>query len=63
VIFEAGLERFRDKGVNDPAAHFAGKRIRVTGTIEDFKGRPQIRADQPRQIEVVNPPESSSIKP
>ncbi|MBL9123324.1 MAG: hypothetical protein JNG90_06795 [Planctomycetaceae bacterium] len=63
VIFEAGLERFRDQGVTDPAAHFAGKRIRVTGTIEEFKGRPQIRADQPRQIEIVNPPASSSNKP
>lgn len=59
VILEEGLARFKKAGVEEPEKHFAGKRIRVTGRVEEYQGRPQIRADDPRQIEIVKQAEPS----
>lgn len=53
VIFRDGLTRFAADGIKDPAAHFRDKTIRVRGRIEEHQGRPQIKVEQPGQIEVV----------
>jgi len=56
VIFRQGLEKFAKADVPDPAARFLGKTIRVTGTVELYKEKPQIKVelvDQIEQIEVV----------
>jgi len=53
VIFKAGLERFRAGGIEDPALHYIDKTIRVRGAIEEHDGRPQIKVDEPGQIEIV----------
>lgn len=63
VILEEGLAKFNKSGIAKPEKHFAGKRIRVTGTVEEYRGRPQIRADEPRQIEIVEPPTPPSQSP
>jgi hypothetical protein len=55
VITKAGAAKFADAGVKDPAAHFKGKTIRVTGTVIVKEKRPRIEIDDPKQIEVVAP--------
>ena len=53
VISAAGAARFKDAGIDDPAAHFKGKTIRVTGTVVVHENRPRIVVENPRQIRVV----------
>jgi hypothetical protein len=37
----------------DVAKTISGKRVRVTGVLKDFKGRPEIMLDKPEQLEVL----------
>jgi DNA/RNA endonuclease YhcR with UshA esterase domain len=53
VVTRAGAEKFKEAGIDDPAAHFKGKVIRVTGTVILKEKRPRIEVDDPRQIRVV----------
>jgi endonuclease/exonuclease/phosphatase family metal-dependent hydrolase len=53
VVFSDGLDKFRAAGVADLAAHFQGKKIRVSGTVGERRGRYQITVADPRQIEIV----------
>jgi DNA/RNA endonuclease YhcR with UshA esterase domain len=41
-----------EAGIEDPAAHFKGKTIRVTGRIDLHREQPQIKVTLPEQIEV-----------
>ncbi|MGA2810190.1 MAG: DNA-binding protein [Candidatus Acidiferrum sp.] len=36
----------------DPEATYAGKKVCVTGLIKDYKGAPEVVAEQPSQIEI-----------
>ena len=40
VINADGAAKFKEAGVEDPAAHFKGKTIRVTGTVVLYEKRP-----------------------
>jgi len=53
VIFKRGLENFAAEKIEAPAEHFRGKTIRVTGTVEMYKDKPQIKVDRADQIEIV----------
>jgi DNA/RNA endonuclease YhcR with UshA esterase domain len=53
VIFKRGLESFAEEKIEAPAEHFRGKTIRVTGTVEMYKDKPQIKVDRADQIEIV----------
>ena len=53
AVTEAGAARFTGARVDDPALHFRGKTIRVTGVVRLKDNRPRIGVDDPRQIEVV----------
>jgi hypothetical protein len=48
------LAKFKQARIDDPAAHFRGKTIRVTGTVTLYRERPQIRVEEPGQIRVVD---------
>jgi hypothetical protein len=56
------LEKFKEAGITDPRMEFAGKTIRVTGTITSYPGkrpgnqekRPEIQVDNPGQITVIS---------
>jgi hypothetical protein len=52
AVTEAGAARFQGAGVGDPALHFRGKLIRVTGVVTLKDNRPRIDVDDPGQIEV-----------
>jgi hypothetical protein len=54
IINMAGAAAFGRAGVKDPAAHFKGKSIRVTGTVTVEEKRPRIVVEDPKQVEVVN---------
>jgi hypothetical protein len=47
-----GAARFKGVRIDDPALHFQGKTIRVTGVVTLKDNRPQIEVDDPGQIEV-----------
>jgi DNA/RNA endonuclease YhcR with UshA esterase domain len=47
-----GAARFKEARIDDPAHHFKGKTIRVTGVVTLKDNRPQIEVDDPGQIEV-----------
>lgn len=53
VIFRAGLERFREADVENPADHFLERTIRVRGAVAEHKGQAQIVVEDPEQIELV----------
>ncbi len=42
------------KKVEDLDKHFAGKKVRVTGVVKLFEGKPRIQVDDPEQIVIVN---------
>ena len=54
VVTENGRAKFGDAGIDDPAAHFADKIIRVRGVVVIRKvNRPYIEVNDPSQIEMV----------
>ena len=53
TLTNTGKARFRGLSIDDPALHFRGKTIRVTGVVTVKANQPQIEVDDPRQIEVV----------
>jgi hypothetical protein len=53
AVTETGKGKFREAKVDDPAGHFKGKTIRVTGMVTVKDKQPQIEVDDPGQIEVM----------
>ena len=53
AVTETGAAGFKGARIDDPALHFKGKTIRVTGVVTLKDDRPRIEVDDPRQIEVV----------
>src|SRR5262249_24532344 len=47
------LDKLKTAGIDDAAAHYQGKKIRVTGKVGVYEGRPQIRVEDPKQLELV----------
>lgn len=54
VITLAGAEKYKAAGVADPADHFKGKTIRVTGTVIRKDERPRIEVDDPKQLAIID---------
>jgi hypothetical protein len=55
VITEEGAGKFKDAGIDDPAQHFRGKTIRVTGTVIRKDDRPRIEISDPKNIRTIEP--------
>jgi DNA/RNA endonuclease YhcR with UshA esterase domain len=53
AVTETGAARFKGARIDDPAFHFKGRTIRVTGVVKLQDNRPRIEVDDPGQIEVV----------
>ncbi len=49
VIFASDFERFPDH----PESHYLNRRVRVTGLIKEYKGKPEIIIKSPAQIEII----------
>jgi hypothetical protein len=52
AVTDTGAARFKGARVDDPALHFKGKTIRVTGVVTLKDNRPRIEVDDPGQVEV-----------
>jgi hypothetical protein len=53
AVTEIRKGKFRELKIDDPAGHFKGKTIRVTGVVTVKDDQPQIEVDGPNQIAVV----------
>ncbi|MDP1563462.1 MAG: hypothetical protein Q8M16_18935 [Pirellulaceae bacterium] len=54
VVFrKEGLKVFKDNKIEDPAAHFLKKKIRVEGKVELYKDKAQIIVEKFEQLKVV----------
>lgn len=53
VINRAGAVKFKEAGIANPAEHFLGKTIRVSGTVTLKDERPRILVEEPKQIVIV----------
>jgi DNA/RNA endonuclease YhcR with UshA esterase domain len=53
VIDKKSLAKFKKAGVADPAEHYKGKKVHVTGTVTLYNERPQIKVEDPKQIKIV----------
>ncbi len=53
VITEEGAGKFKEVGIDDPAEHFRGKTIRVTGTVTRKDDRPRIEVSDPKAIRLI----------
>lgn len=53
VITEKGANRFKEKGIKDPAKYFEGKEIRAKGLVTEVQGVPRIEVDDPDQLSIV----------
>lgn len=49
VIPSSAFEQFPP----GPETYYKGKRVRITGTVREYRGRPQILLESPKQIEIV----------
>jgi DNA/RNA endonuclease YhcR with UshA esterase domain len=48
------VEKFKKAKVEDPREHFKGKTVRVTGTVTLYREKPQIKVEDPDQIQVAD---------
>lgn len=53
VISYDHAELFQKAGVDDPAEHYKGKSLRVTGKVIRENDQVRIRVDDPKQIKLV----------
>ena len=53
AVTETGKVKFKEARIDDPAGHFKGKCIRVSGVVTVKDNQPQIEVENPGQIEVV----------
>jgi DNA/RNA endonuclease YhcR with UshA esterase domain len=51
-IAKDALQKFQEAKIDDPAAHFKGKTILVTGKVTLYQEKPQIAVEGPDQIKV-----------
>ena len=47
------FKKFKEARIDDPAARFKGKTVRVKGKVTLYRERPEIAVDGPDQIDVV----------
>jgi DNA/RNA endonuclease YhcR with UshA esterase domain len=50
VITKKGAESLKEAGIDDPAGHFKGKKIKASGTVKEVDGVPRIEIDHAKQI-------------
>jgi hypothetical protein len=53
IITESARAKFTGAGIDDPAAHFGAKKVRVRGVVIRKENRPYIEVNEPSEIEIV----------
>jgi len=57
----AALAKFKEARIEDPAAHFKGKTVQVTGKVVLYNERPEIVLSGPDAIKIVADPEMARL--
>jgi DNA/RNA endonuclease YhcR with UshA esterase domain len=52
-IDKDALARFKEAKIDDPAAHYKGKIVRVEGKVVLYQKRPEIKVSGPDDIKIV----------
>lgn len=52
-VDKAGVEKLKTAKIDDPVKHFKGKVVTVTGTVTNFKEKPQIKVSDAESIKLV----------
>jgi uncharacterized protein (TIGR03067 family) len=60
-INKDALEKFKAAKIEDPAAHFKGKTVQVTGKVVLYNNRPEIVLSGPDEIKVVGNPAAAPL--
>jgi hypothetical protein len=55
VITKVGAAQLKKAGIDDPATHFKGKKIRATGTVQEVDKVPRIEIDAAKNLRIVEP--------
>ena len=50
---KAAIAKFKEAKIEDPAAHFKGKKIQVKGKVILFKDKPEIKVSGPDAIKIM----------
>ena|SRR5436190_838819 len=53
IITESARPKFAGAGIDDPAAYFGAKKVRVRGVVIRKENRPYIEVNEPSEIEIV----------
>jgi hypothetical protein len=53
VISYDHLDSFKKAGIDDPALHYKGKKLRVTGKVVRENEQVRMRVEDPKQIKIV----------
>ena len=54
MLGQSVLEKLKKAKIDDPAAHYKGKTVRVTGTVKIYKEKPEIIVNEPEEIVIVS---------
>jgi uncharacterized protein (TIGR03067 family) len=60
-INREALAKFKEAKITDPAAHFRGKTVQVTGKVVLYQNRPEIVLAGPDAIKIVGDPEMARL--
>lgn len=55
VIDYDDAAKFKEAGIDDPAEHYRGKTLRVTGEVIKESDQVRIRVTDPKQIKIIEP--------
>jgi DNA/RNA endonuclease YhcR with UshA esterase domain len=53
MLGEKAVKAYQEQKVEDLAAHFKGRTIRVTGTVKLYRDKPEIIVNDPKQVVIV----------
>jgi hypothetical protein len=55
ILTQAAADKLKEQGIDDPAVHYKGKTVRVTGEVsrDEEHGYPRIVLDDPTKIQIV----------
>jgi hypothetical protein len=56
VITKAGAASLKAAGIDNPANHYEGKKIRATGTVKEVDKVPRIEIDEAKQLQIAEKP-------
>jgi DNA/RNA endonuclease YhcR with UshA esterase domain len=63
AVFEKKKEDFNSAFSGDVTKALPGAKVRIRGTIKDYRGKPEIVIDTPAALTIVEPPPAPATQP